>query len=170
MKTKGEAAESIEEQLLFGWRVNNGINLRLLEKITDKGLEAVPLDSRGRTVARQWAHMQSVRIGWMRFSKAPEAEGLCEFSRDQAPSRAELVRAFRESGEAVEKFVRRLLENGGKVSMFKGSPVLWLCYLISHDSHHRGQIALALKQNRMRLPETVAIDILWRRWHSGRED
>lgn len=41
-------------------------------------------------------------------------------------------------------------------------------YLISHDSHHRGQIALVLKQNGMRLPDEVAIKDLWYEWYFGK--
>ena len=42
-----------------------------------------------------------------------------------------------------------------------------MCYFIAHDSHHRGQIALALKQNGMRLPEKVALGRIWYPWYSG---
>ncbi len=37
----------------------------------------------------------------------------------------------------------------------------------SHESHHRGQVALALKQSGMRLPEKVGIVGLWQQWYWG---
>ena len=38
-----------------------------------------------------------------------------------------------------------------------------MCYVIAHDACHHGQIALALKQNGMRLPDKVALG----RWYGG---
>ena len=38
------------------------------------------------------------------------------------------------------------LEAGGKVKGFKPHAAAFLGYLVSHESHHRGQIALSLKQ------------------------
>lgn len=45
-----------------------------------------------------------------------------------------------------------------------------LCSAISErlDSLPRGQIALALKQNKMRLPEKIAINALWGTWIWGK--
>jgi hypothetical protein len=39
------------DQILNTWRVHNEINIYLLSEIPEKGLQAVPLSSKGRTVA-----------------------------------------------------------------------------------------------------------------------
>src|SRR5207245_9864065 len=63
---------------LEAWRVNNAINLNLVNAIPKKGFDAVPLASRGRTVAKQLAHMQKVHSGWLKYNGA-------RLSRDARP-------------------------------------------------------------------------------------
>lgn len=159
------------KQILHTWRVNNAINLELLKRIPQQGFQAVPLASRGRTVADQFAHMNNTRVGWLTHNKVKLRKGGKRFRSSKnrpAPGRNELLAVFRSSGDAVEAFVREKLEQGAGVRMFKGNPVRWLGYLISHESHHRGQILLALKQNGLRLPEKVALGALWGAWIWGK--
>lgn len=145
-KPPGLSAESLLEQLLLAWRLNNKTNLILLRAIPQKGFAAVPLASRGRTVASQFAHMHKVRWAWMRFN-GENVRGIPVFGKGAQPSRAQLVKAFRVSGKAVENYVDSRLRSGERIKYFKGRPVRWLIYMIAHESHHRGSILLALKQN-----------------------
>ncbi|HXH19321.1 MAG TPA: DinB family protein, partial [Chitinophagales bacterium] len=57
-----------------------------------------------------------------------------------------LADSLKKSADAV----KALLEKGfkeGKIKNFKPHPAAFFGYLISHESHHRGQIILALKQS-----------------------
>lgn len=165
-KPASPAGDSLLEQLLLAWRLNNKTNLILLRGIPQKGFAAVPLASRGRTVASQFVHMHKVRWAWMRFN-GENVRGIPVFRKGAQPSRARLLKAFRISGKAVENYVASRLRAGGRIKYFKGQPVRWLIYMIAHESHHRGSILLALKQNGMRMPEKVALTGVWLTWYWG---
>ena len=159
---------SLLEQVLQAWRVNNVINLKLVSAIPKKGFDAVPLASRGRTVAKQLAHMQKVHSGWLEYNGARLSRDARPLHRNAKLDRKRLTAALRASGAAVEAFLRERLQSGKRIGFFQGKPIRWMCYLIAHDSHHRGQIALALKQNGMRLPEKVALKEIWYPWYGGK--
>ena len=112
--------------------------------------------------------MHRVRLGWVSHTGPALIAGLPRFARGSSPPRSELALALRASGLAVERLLKETLDGKRRLKSFKGNPVRWMAYLISHDSHHRGQIAVALKQSGMRLPDEVAIKGLWYEWYFGK--
>jgi uncharacterized damage-inducible protein DinB len=147
-----------ENQLVDTWNINNRINLYLLEAIPPAALNDVS-SSKGRTVAQQIAHLHNVRLMWLKASAPELLEGLEKVEKETAADKKLLARSLKESGKALEALLRKSLENDGRVKGFKPHITAFLGYVISHESHHRGQIALSLKQSGHPLDKKVSYGI-----------
>lgn len=133
----------MEDPLLETWRIHNRIHLYLLDAIPDDALNAA-LAEKARTVSKLFAHIHDVRLLWLK-SAAPELlNGLSKIESDGA-SKPELKSALSKSGEAIEALLRKGIADKGRIKGFKPHVVAFLGYLISHESHHRGQIGWTLK-------------------------
>ena len=132
-------------QLLETWEIHNRINLYLLDAVDPQSL-SLHSASKGRSVGEQFAHVHNVRLMWLK-SAAPELlKGLNKIEGDQANDKKLLAKSLTDSGKAIGALLAQSVEAGGKVKGFKPHAAAFLGYLISHESHHRGQLALTLKQ------------------------
>ena len=131
-------------ELLDAWRVNNRVNLMLLDSIPTAALSDTLSTRGGRDVAGQFAHLHAIRITWLESFKKDFAKGLAKLDAKGSPTKAALEKALTASGEAVERFIEQA-EAGGKRGFKRGLGVTVACF-IAHDSHHRGSILLTLKQ------------------------
>jgi uncharacterized damage-inducible protein DinB len=151
-----------EKHFLETWEIHDRINLYLLDAIEPEHLKDVAA-SKGRNVGEQFAHIHNVRLMWLKQS-APELVGkLAKIEKEHAIDKRLLQRSLAESGQTISRLLTKSLESDGKIKGFKPHVAAFLGYLISHESHHRGQIALSLKQSN----HPVSKKILFGIWEWG---
>ena len=134
-----------EKQFLETWEIHNRINLYLLDATEPAALGSLSA-SKGRTVGEQFAHIHNVRLMWLKSAAPDLLAGLMKIEKEQAVDKKLLRKSLTDSGEAIKSLLERAAREGRKVKGFKPHVFAFLGYLISHESHHRGQIILSLKQ------------------------
>jgi uncharacterized damage-inducible protein DinB len=150
----------VEEQLVETWAIHNRINLFFVEALTEEGLE-VALTPRGRTVYGLFAHMHNVRLMWLKSAAPGLMAGLEKVEkREEGDGKERLYGALATSGAAIEALLREALAGGERIKGFKPHAVAFMGYLISHESHHRGQAELFLRAGGYALPDQVSYG-LW---------
>lgn len=147
-----------DNQLLDTWQIHDRINLYLLDAVDPAALESHSA-SKGRSVGEQFAHIHNVRLMWLKASAPDLLKGLEKIEPGAANDKKLLRTSLVDSGVAIGKLLANSLEAGGKVKGFKPHASAFLGYLISHESHHRGQIALSLKQAGKPLDKKISFGI-----------
>src|SRR5262245_35306006 len=138
-------AEELAQQLVETLEINNRITLYMLEAIAPASLNDVSA-SKGRSVAQQFAHLHNVRLMWLGVSAPELMEGLEKIEKESAADKKLLQKSLKASGRAMEELIKKGMREG-KIKGSKPHAAAFLGYVISHESHHRGQIALSLKQS-----------------------
>lgn len=140
-------------QLSETFLINNRINLYLLDAIAPESLNDKSV-AKGRSVGEQFAHLHQVRLMWLKEAMPEMMDKLSPLDKRNITHET-LTQALTESAEAMAQ----LLEKGeetGKIKGFKPNATAFMGYLLAHEAHHRGQIALSLKQAGHPLDKKIA--------------
>lgn len=133
------------KELIETWQINNRMNIYLLEAIDETNLTCISA-SKGRNVGEQFAHIHNVRLMWLQAANPDLLKGQTKIEKEKKITKKGLTGELNKSAKAIASLLEVGFEQG-KIKGFKPHSAAFLGYLISHESHHRGQIILSLKQS-----------------------
>jgi uncharacterized damage-inducible protein DinB len=152
---------------------NDRINQILIEHLDPAAWRAKP-PGKARTIAAIFTHMHNVRCKWVRLT-APHLKVPGQINRASCTPQQAREALAESAARCSEMLAEALGGGGGRVEQFRrdgwGRPwpagVEMLCYMLSHEAHHRGQVCMLAHQLGFRLPNKVAAGIwnwekLWR--------
>jgi uncharacterized damage-inducible protein DinB len=158
---------------------NERMNQMIIEHLDPAAWKAKP-PGKARTIAAIFTHMHNVRCKWVRLT-APHLKVPRQLDRgDCTPQQARAGLA--ESAARCEEMLAEAIGGGGRVEKFVrdgwGRPwpvgVEMLCYMLSHEAHHRGQVCMLAHQLEFPLPIEVTSGLwnwekLWKEcgWAGG---
>ena len=138
------------DDLLEAWRVNNVVNLEMLDLCPDDSFDMKP--GKGKTIRSNFVH-----IIWSRGQRIKE-----KFSKAAVPeldwktATREQIREALISTEAQMKDV--FVKRNEKPDRFK--LMTFFAYMVAHEAHHRSQIEISLRMSNWDPPE-MTIYNLW---------
>jgi len=145
----------MKEQLLAAWQTHHKMNLLLMDSIPDAAMQKTLSTRGGRTIYQQLIHIHNVRMQWLEICAKDIFKKYKVLDKEAAFDRKGLRKAFDDSAKGIEELLSRSWDDGGKVKGFKKGVIPMLGYFISHESHHRGNILLTLKQSGEKIPDAV---------------
>src|SRR5690349_10143494 len=122
------------DQMVEAWRINNALNLELLDICTDEDLELKP--GKGKTIRSNLVHLISVRRSWAEEAVKAEAQAIPKLDWKTA-TRDEMRSGLDVSRDVIAALFRKREEKG------KWNPFVFFGYIVAHEAHHRSQIEIA---------------------------
>jgi uncharacterized damage-inducible protein DinB len=140
---------------------NERMNQILIEHLNPAAWNAKP-PGKIRPIAAIFAHMHNVRTKWIRLT-APHLKVPRQLDRARCTPRQARAALAESAARCAEMLAEALGGHGGRIEKFRrdGWARPWpvgiemLCYMLSHEAHHRGQVYMLAHQLGFPLPGAV---------------
>jgi uncharacterized damage-inducible protein DinB len=145
---------------------NERMNQMLIERLDPAAWRAKP-PGKARTIAAIFTHVHNVRTKWVRLT-APHLKVPRQMDRAHCTPQQARAGLAESAARCTEMLAEALGGGGGRVATFlrDGWARPWpvgvemLCYMLSHEAHHRGQVCMLAHQLGFKLPNKVTSE-LW---------
>ena len=152
---------------------NERMNQMLIEYLDPAAWRAKPPGG-ARSIAAIFTHMHNIRCKWVRLT-APHLKVPRQLQRAHCTPRQARAGLAESAARCAEMLAEALGGGGVRIKNFRrdGWARPWpigvemLCYMISHEAHHRGQVGMLAHQLGFPLPKEVGYGMwnwekLWR--------
>jgi len=148
------------DQLVETWRINNRANLLLMDGLSTEAIHASIFEKGKESPAKQFAHIHNVRFWKLEQLNKQLTNGQGKISRSDELSHELLRLKLLKSADVIGSLLEEGFENDGVIEGFRRGAAALMGYFISHESHHRGNMMLTLRQCGYKLPKSVTYG-LW---------
>ena len=131
---------------------NDRMNQLLIEHLDPVVWNAKP-PGNTRTIAAIFTHMHNVRTKWVRLT-APHLKVPTQLNRTRCTPQQARIGLAESGARCAEMLAEALDGGGGRIDKFSrdGWAQPWpvgvemLCYMLTHEAHHRGQVCMLAHQ------------------------
>lgn len=125
------------------WAIGGRLTVYLLDGLAPEALDRSP--GKGRTVRDLLAHLHDVRLLWVKAARPDLLGDLARIGSGSQADHATLRAALEGSAAVIGRLVADSAASDGRVKGFKPHVTAFVGYLLAHEAHHRGQVALILR-------------------------
>lgn len=156
-----KARTQLGQTAVLIFAANDRMNQLLIENLDPAVWKAKP-PGNVRTIAAIFTHMHNVRTKWIRLT-APHLKVPPQLNRARCTPQQARAGLAQSAARCEEMLAEALGGSGGRVEKFlrDGWAKPWpagvemLCYMLSHEAHHRGQVCMLAHQLGFPLPNKV---------------
>ena len=149
----------IKTDMIHSWELNNKVTLYLLDHIKSEWLPT-KINAAGRSIGEQFLHINNIRSYWI--GKAGQKVDL-KLEKKYAKDKKKLKEALQKSSQKMNETFTNIFEQEN-IRGYKPHAMAFFSQMISHESHHRGQIMLTASRNNLPVDKTLNFG-LWN-WYN----
>lgn len=150
----------LDEQLLEAWDTHNAMFFMLFDAIEPEAFAGKPVGMGGRSVGNIFAHVNNLRLEWIKVSAPPLTDGLTKIptktkAEREAITKAQLRPALEASAAGMRAMFKAALPKG-KLKGQRTPLATMYSYMIAHEWYHIGEIGMTLNLAGHKLDDQTA--------------